>query len=164
MGNGNDFTLDQQQKMDEPPPMEAPPPQPELPDGIGMDMEQVRKLLAEKNRMIVKPDDPVLMLVTMLNVFLAEEEKLLNRHNKALTAVLSKKSEEYVKNVEAITQSLGATLSSSALDAMNKVFADHRVVLEKHRANMLWLTVIVGFSAFVNVAVFILNNFSIIPR
>jgi hypothetical protein len=60
-------------------------------DGIGLDLESVRTLLAQKHATVVDPDDPVLMLVTLQNAFLAEYEKLLARHNKALTSMLAER-------------------------------------------------------------------------
>ncbi len=58
----------------------------QLPDDIGLDMEAVRSLLASKHGMAVPKDDPMLMLVTILNAHLAEMEKLHSRHCKILEA------------------------------------------------------------------------------
>lgn len=45
---------------------------PELPGGIGLTLNEVRALLAAKNSVTVTPDDPILMMVTLLNAFLTE--------------------------------------------------------------------------------------------
>ena len=126
----------------------SPPPMPQLPDGIGMDLEQVAQLLAEKSKTIVSPDDPVLMMVTLLNAFLAEENRLMDRHKKALTEIFATRLDEYVKGVKATSDELGHFLASSTLAAQQKMFTGH------HSA-MIWTAAIVAVSALVNVAVFV---------
>ena len=126
---------------------------PILPDGIGLSHEEVRKVL-QGNHGKIENDDPILMLITLLNAFLTEEEKLLDRHNKALSRIISERTEEYIKAVEETTASLGKTLSSSSLETINRVFEDHGLKMESLRTNMMWLTAIAATSALVNVTVF----------
>lgn len=74
----------------------------------------------------MSPDDPILMIVTVLNAFLAEEEKLLD-HRKALTAILAERTDGYVRAVEQTTAHLGESLSSaSAKRNVSVVFRAHR--------------------------------------
>jgi hypothetical protein len=129
------------------------PPVPILPDGIGLSYEEVRKILQGKHGKI-ENDDPILMLITLLNVFLAEEEKLLDRHNTALSRIISDRTYGYIKAVEETTASFGKSLSSSSLEGITKVFEAHGQKMEQFRSNMTWLTVIAGTSALVNVAAF----------
>ncbi len=56
---------------------------PLLPDGIGMNLDQVAALLANKNKTIVSKDDPLLMMVTVMNAFLAQENALMDRLKQA---------------------------------------------------------------------------------
>lgn len=51
-----------------------------LPDDAALSLEQVRALLAKTHETVVDKDDPILMVVTILNVHLAELEKLHARH------------------------------------------------------------------------------------
>ena len=57
---------------------------PALPDGIGLTLDDVRALLAKEHETIVPKDDPMLMIVTLLNAYLGEVDKLHARHGKAL--------------------------------------------------------------------------------
>ena len=59
-----------------------------MPDGIGLSFDQVRTLLIQAHKTTMSDDDPMLMLVTINNAFLGEYDKLLDRHNEALTAFL----------------------------------------------------------------------------
>ena len=131
------------------------PPMPELPDGIGLTIEGVRSLLATKNSVSVSPDDPILMMVTLLNAFLTEEEKLLNRHRRALTTILADRTDHYVQAVEQTSASLGESLSSSSLSEIKKIFVEHNGMMNQFRSSITWLAAIIGTSALVNVAVFV---------
>ena len=128
---------------------------PELPDGVGLSLEEVRTLLAVKNLTSVSPDDPILMIVTVLNAFLAEEEKLLDRHRKALTAILTERTDGYVKAVEQTTTHLGESLSSGSAKEMSRLFSENTGRMERFNSSLFWLTSIVTAAALVNVAIFI---------
>ncbi|HBT97268.1 MAG TPA: hypothetical protein DEB25_06380 [Desulfobulbaceae bacterium] len=134
-----------------------PPPMPVLPDGLGMSLEQVQNLLAEKHKTIVGLDDPVLMLVTVMNVFLAQESALIERHKTALAKVMADKTGEYVGAVQQVTDSLTKSLSDVTLAAMEKTFAAHSLELAQHKRNIMWLSAIAAISALVNVAVFVIR-------
>ena len=125
-----------------------------LPDGIGLSHDEVQKILQSKHGKI-DADDPILMLITLMNAFLHEEDKLLDRHNRALSRIISERTDMYIRTVEESTASLGTTLSSSSLEAINTVFETHGVNMERLRSSMSWLAAIVVTSAVVNVAVFV---------
>lgn len=131
------------------------PAMPELPDGIGLTLDDVRVLLAQKNSITVSPDDPVLMIVTILNAFLTEEEKLLERHRKALTSILSDKTDVYIKTVEKTTSNLQESISSASVEEIKKIFIANNSVLQKFKINMCWLAAIVCITALINVALFV---------
>ena len=131
------------------------PPMPELPDGIGLTIDGVRSLLATKNSVSVSPDDPILMMVTLLNAFLTEEEKLMDSHRKALTSILADRTDHYVQAVEQTTAHLGESLSNSSLSEIKKIFVEHDGTMNRFRSSITWLTAIIVTSALVNIAVFV---------
>ena len=133
------------------------PDMPQLPDGIGLTLDEVRSLLATKNSITVSPDDPILMMVTLLNAFLTEEEKLLDRHRKALTSILTDKTDTYIKAVEQTTVNLSESISALSGTEIKKIFNENSGMMNRFRSNMVWLAAIVGISALVNVAVFVLR-------
>lgn len=130
-------------------------PMSELPDGIGLTIDGVRSLLATKNSVSVSPDDPILMMVTLLNAFLTEEEKLMDRHRKALISILADRTDHYVQAVEQTTAHLGESLSNSSLSELKKIFMEHDGTMNRFRSSITWLAAIIGTSAMVNVAVFV---------
>jgi hypothetical protein len=122
--------------------------QAQLPDGIGMRIEDVRDQLIRLHDKKVSLDDPVLMVVTVLNAYLAENDRLYNRHNSALTAILSDRTDKYVKAVAQVNDELKQSLSASALTGF-------QLVCERFRIGAYWLVGIIGVSSLINVAVFV---------
>ena len=127
---------------------------PALPDGIGLTLDDVRALLAKEHETIVPKDDPMLMIVTLLNAYLGEVDKLHARHGKALAG----KTDAYVKGVQGATDALAAQLSASSVEGIRKVFAEHAGQLQSLKSGMWYAAAIVAVSALVNVAVFVLRG------
>jgi hypothetical protein len=132
---------------------EAAPPL--LPDGIGLDLETVRAMLALKHTTIVATDDPVMMLVTLNNAFLNEYEKLLKRHNDALTAYLESAAGKHLEATRQASEAITQGLSATSVGAIQAILQKHKEALVSFQNNMGWLTAIVAISAAINVAVFV---------
>ena len=48
---------------------------PLLPDGRGLDYEDIRMMLSKQHKTMLGNDEPIMMMVTLCNVFLGELEK-----------------------------------------------------------------------------------------
>ncbi|EHJ48801.1 hypothetical protein DFW101_2797 [Solidesulfovibrio carbinoliphilus subsp. oakridgensis] len=124
----------------------------EMPDGIGLSIEQVRTLLIQKHKTTMSDDDPMLMLVTINNAFLGDYDKLLGRHNKALTAYFESQAQ---KLLEAARQ---ASEVASGVEIVQEACQKHANALHVSQSNQKWLSAIVVVSALLNVAVFVLGS------
>jgi len=129
-----------------------------LPDGIGMSLEQVRALLAHTHEAVIHKGDSILMVVTILNAHLAELEKLQARHEKGLTRIMAEKTDAYISGVKKGVAQLTDSLSSASVEGIRKVFDDHAARLQAFKNSTAWLAAIVGVSALLNVAVFVLGG------
>ena len=129
-----------------------------LPDGIGLTMEQVQKLLAKVHKTVVDDHDPILMIVTILNAHLGEVEKLQARHKEVLGRLMAEKTDSYVSGVAAAVSQLTDSLSSASVEGIRKVFDDHAARLQSFKNCTVWLAAIVTVSALLNVAVFVLGG------
>lgn len=127
-----------------------------LPDGAGLSLEQIRTLLAKVHETVVPKDDPILMVVTLLNAYLEEVERLQARHEKSLGKFMAEKTDAYVAGVHAATGKLTESLSSASVEGIRKVFDDHAARLAAFKSNVSWTALIVALSALANVTVFIL--------
>ena len=127
-----------------------------MPDGAGLSLEHIRSLLAQVHETVVPKDDPILMVVTLLNAYLGEVERLQARHEKGLGKLMAEKTDAYVAGVHAATGKLSESLSSASVEGIRKVFDDHAARLAVFKSNVSWTALIVALSALANVTVFIL--------
>ena len=101
---------------------------PQLPDGIdpdgmiGLDYDSIRAMLALKNNASVGLDDPIMMMVTICNAFLGQQEKINKRHNEALTKIMTDQCGKYIAQFKTVTDGLGKALAENSVDAVREIF------------------------------------------
>ena len=125
---------------------------PELPDGIGISFEDIGVLLSLKHDNNVSKDDPVLMMVSICNVFLGEVQKLHQQHNKALTTIIASETKNYVDSVKNTSDAFTKTLSEASIEGIRAIFDKHASTLYAVDWNARWCAAVVGLSALINVA------------
>lgn len=133
-----------------------PEKEPLLPDGIGLSIENVRDLLVKKHDCKVSLDDPVLMVVTMLNAYLGEVRALQKKHEAGLSRLMADKTDDYMKGVKEAVKALQDGLSSASVEGIKAVFNEHDSRLKAFKSNLSWLAAITACSALVNVIAFVL--------
>lgn len=107
-------------------------------DGAGdgelrpMSLGEARALIAEKHDLNVGKDDPLLIAVTLHQGFVADYERLLERHSRVLAATLAQTGEV---TAQAVEQALGV-LQSAALES-NITMALAKVAEETRRTESL---------------------------
>ena len=126
------------------------------PEGVGLSIEEVRQLLAKAHETVVDKNDPILMVVTMLNAHLGEVEKLQGRHRDGLNKFMAEKTDNYVKGVQAAISQLTESLSASSVEGIRKASHLHSLMLEAFKTHLYCAAAIITVSALVNVAVFVL--------
>ena len=126
--------------------------------GVGLTLEQIRSVVSKAHDVMLPKDDATLMIATILNAYLTEVEKLQARHEKGLTRLMAEKTDEYVSGVQTAVNQLSTSLSSASVDGIRKVFDDHAATLKTFKSNVYLAAVIVGMSALLNVAVFVLGG------
>ena len=123
-----------------------------LPDGMGLSIEHVRALLAQAHETVVSKDDPILMVITMLNAFLGEVEKLQKRHEAGLSRLMADKTDAYIKGVPDATAQLSKSFSSASAEGIKAACSEHDARLSAFKSNLSWLAASVAVFALVNVA------------
>ena len=126
--------------------------------GVGLTLEQIRSVVSKAHDVMLPKDDATLMIATILNAYLTEVDKLQARHEKGLTRLMAEKTDEYVSGVQAAVKQLSASLSSASVEGIRKVFDEHAARLSTFKSNVYLAAVIVGMSALLNVAVFVLGG------
>ncbi len=123
-----------------------------MPEGIGLSFDQVRTLLIQAHKTTMSDDDPMLMLVTINNAFLGEYDKLLDRHNEALTTFLVDQAHEYLEVARVAAE------AASGVGVIQEACRKHLAAVNVCQGNMKWLAAITAISALLNVAVFVLGS------
>jgi hypothetical protein len=142
--------------------------EPLFPDGMGMRIEDVKRLLENKNNNAVSNDDPILMVVTILNAFLGELDGLHRAHHLAVSRIMSEQSErylsgvretsaEYMEDVRKTTGNLGEILKDASISAIRSIFEQHTYTLQTHRNNTMWCAFLIFASAAANIIAYILK-------
>lgn len=127
-------------------------------ENIGMSLENVRALLSNAHNTSIPENDPLLMIVTILNAYLGEVQKLHARHEKGLSRLMAEKTDAHVSGVNAAVDQLSVSLSSASLEGVRKIFEGHAATLNNFRNAVMWAAAIVSASALVNVVVFVLRG------
>jgi hypothetical protein len=127
------------------------PEMPHLPDGIGICLEDLEVLLAMKRDNHLGIHDPVLMIVTVCNAFLEAVQTLQQKHNNALTSILTARTKEYVASVQNTTDALTKTLSEASVEAIRQIFSEHASTLQAFKRNARWCAFIVAVSTAANI-------------
>ena len=108
-------------------------------DGVGMSLEAIRALLAEKNNMVVDLDDPILGVVTINNAFLAQMDALLVRHQLALKATMKEATEENIKAVKAEGNKFAANFKEAAIESTIAKVTEHQKMMQAFQSTIEFL-------------------------
>ncbi len=71
-----------------------------LPDGFGMSLDEVRALILNKYDIKVDKDDPILMIIPILNACLHEQQKLQEEYKEGLKLVYQEVLEEFAGEID----------------------------------------------------------------
>lgn len=71
-----------------------------LPDGFGMSLDEVRALILNKYDIKVDKDDPILLIVPILNACLHEQKKLQDVYRENLKDVYQEVLEIFLENLD----------------------------------------------------------------
>lgn len=71
-----------------------------LPDGFGMSLDEVRALILNKYDIKVDKDDPILLIVPILNACLHEQKKLQDEYKENLKGVYQEVLEIFLENLD----------------------------------------------------------------
>ena len=127
-------------------------------DAGELSVEGVRLLIAQKHHTSVPPDDPALIMVTIMQAALNEERRLQEQHRKKLAEVMNGMVNGLADAVKKESAGIGDKLSGVAVQELQHVSAalhesgtSLKERLAGHKATLLICTGIMALSAFVNI-------------
>jgi len=127
-------------------------------DKIGLNLDEVHALLSKTHNAAIPENDPLLMIVTILNAYLGEVQKLHARHEAGLGKLMADKTDAYISGVKKAVDQLSTSLSSASVEGIRKVFDEHAATLNAFKTAVYWAAAIVSVSALLNVVVLVLRS------
>ena len=112
-------------------------------DGVGITLEEARNLLAIKHETVVGIDDPILMMVTLNNAFLSQQEKLFGQYQTALKSLMSTELNNFTAETDKIMEEIKSVTASAVVEEAQLQL--ERVT--KLRRDMIWMSAVTVVSA-----------------
>ena len=115
--------------------------------GASLNIEKARLLLQEKHNIVVDGEDPVLLLVTLHQAFIADYQTMLGRHDAALTQMIG-------EAVSGLTQSAMADnlkANSELAEKSSRAFES-----QYRRAKLLTITNVLSVIVCIPVLIYLL--------
>ena len=132
---------------------EALPEKPTFPDGIGISLEDMEVLLTQKHETTFDKRDPALVMVSVCNAFLGAVQNLHQRHNEALSKIITSRTLDYVSAVKETTESFSQAVSTASVEGIRQIFTVHAAALQSSIWNARWCALITAASALANLIV-----------
>ena len=95
-------------------------------DAGELSVEAVRQLIAQKYGTTIPPDDPALIMVTIMQAALDEEKRLQEQHRKKVAVVMDGMVNKLAGVVQKESAGIGDKLSGIAVDELQRVGAELR--------------------------------------
>jgi len=120
------------------------------PDGIGISLEDMDVLLSQVNQTFMDKHDPVMIMISVCNAYLGQVQKLHKIHNEALGKIITSRTQEYVAEVKATTESFAQAVSTASVEGIRKIFTEHAAALHSYAWNARWCALITVAGALAN--------------
>lgn len=130
---------------------------PHLPEGPGLNIDDIRILLENKHNTTLSEDAPVLMLVTICSAFLECGDNLIHEHTKVFRDILTDRTLAYEKTAKETIDGLAVTLSQSSIVAVKEIFEKQNKALQNFKVSLFWLTGIVVVVALILIIILTVN-------
>ena len=92
-----------------------------LPDGFGIDLNNVRAMILNQYNIKVDKDDPVLMFIPVLNAFLFEQQKLQEKYKEGLKEVYQEVLNTFLEQLDKQLQSKNYTITATETPKNKKI-------------------------------------------
>ncbi len=126
--------------------------------GIGLSIDEVRAILHREASMSIDKDDPLCLLVPILNAYLGVFDSFAEKHRDGFSAYLNSEGSKYLELSKQAAETLTKGVSQSSVSEIKSVFQGINKSLVTFQSNIRWLTIIVVVVSLANVLAVILNN------
>ncbi len=123
-----------------------------FPDGLGMSIGDVQALLAKQNETAVPKDDPVLLIVTILNAFMAENKAQQDKYMLALKHVYADLAKDFTEETMNTTEEVHRTLKKVSTEGLVKITERQTARITELQVQLRSTCIIIGLLVLLNIA------------
>lgn len=116
--------------------------QPQLPENYFLTLQAIQTLIKTKCDTIITKDDPILMIVPILNSYIHSILRLHSAHENAVQKIIMDKTKEFITAVKETTELYNKTLSETSVQAVGGIMANHEKGLQSHKTAVFIATAI----------------------
>lgn len=126
--------------------------------GVGLSVEEVRSLLHREASVSISRDDPLCLLVPILNAYMGEFDKFAARHREGFSAYLNTESSKFLDQAKQAADTLTRGVSQASVAEIKEAFQSVNKSLANFQSNMRLLSIVVVVASFANILAVILSN------
>lgn len=126
--------------------------------GIGLSIDEVRAILHRAAGVSIDRDDPLCLLVLILNAYMGAFDTFAAKHREGFSAYLNGEGSKYLEQAKQAADTLTKGISQSSVSEVKAIFQSCNKSLGTYQSNMRWLTIIVVAMSLANVLAVILSN------
>lgn len=126
--------------------------------GIGLTIEDVRAILHREAGVSIDKDDPLCLLVPILNAYMDAFDKFAEKHRDGFSLYLNEEGSKVLEQSRKAADILAKGVSQSSISEIREIFQGFNKSLLNFQSNIRWLTIIAVVVSLANVLAVILSN------
>lgn len=123
----------------------------QIPNGIGLTIEAVQALICQQNNVFFPKDDPTMGIVTILNAFLGENQKLQNTYMQALRQLFSDLTQGVNLEIQQTTQEVQSSLRTISITGLTLIHKEQTKEIERLRQHLFYACTFIAVSTTCNI-------------
>jgi len=127
--------------------------------GAGLSIEEVRAILHREAGVSIDKDDPLCLLVPILNAYMGAFDRFAAKHRDGFSVYLNSEGLKFLDQARQAADTLTKGVSQSSVSEIKEIFQGFNRSLLNFQSNIRWLTIIVVVVSVANVLAVILSNF-----
>lgn len=120
---------------------------------IGLSIEDIQHIIAEKTGYHIPKDDPIIAIVAILNAFIEENKKLQSAHIQALQKLFKDMSQEVNIEIQNTTEEIQHALKTISIEGLIKINKEHTRQITQLNVHLFYACIFIGIATIFNLLI-----------